>query len=65
LSLYWKERSLHAKAAPMLGGGAFVGAIAGVHAVHLEGVVEQARTMLGFVLVFVSVRFAIAYLRGK
>jgi uncharacterized membrane protein YfcA len=65
LNLYWKERTLHTKAAPLLGGGAFLGAIGGVHAVHLDGVVDIARSMLGFVLIFVSVRFAFAYLRGK
>jgi hypothetical protein len=65
LSLYWKERSIHAKAAPLLGGGAFAGAIAGVNAVHMEGVIDVAKTMLGVVLVFVSIRFALAYLKGK
>ncbi|MFT6040518.1 MAG: putative membrane protein YfcA [Gammaproteobacteria bacterium] len=65
LSLYWKERTLHTKAAPLLGGGAFVGAIAGVNAVHLDGVVEIARSMLGFVLLFVSIRFAFAWWRTR
>ena len=65
LSMYWKERSLHLKAAPLLGGGAFMGAIGGVNAVHVEGVVVVAKTMLGLVLIFVSIRFAVAFLRGK
>jgi uncharacterized membrane protein YfcA len=65
LSLYWKERTIHSKAAPLLGGGAFLGAIAGVNAVHMEGVIDIAKTMLGCVLIFVSIRFAFAYLRGK
>ena len=65
LSLYRKERTLHTKAAPLLGGGAFLGAIAGVNAVHLDGVVDIARIMLGYVLLFVSIRFAAAYLRGR
>ncbi|MDG1500199.1 MAG: sulfite exporter TauE/SafE family protein [Planctomycetota bacterium] len=65
LSLYWKERTLHTKAAPLLGGGAFLGAIAGVNAVHLDGVVDIARGMLGFILLFVSVRFAVAWWRTR
>lgn len=65
LSLYWKEGSLHHEAAPYFSGGAFVGAILGVKLIHQPGVVEHARTLLGFVLIFVSVRFALAWWNGR
>jgi len=65
LSMYWREGSLHHIATPFLAGGAFIGAIVGVGAVHMPGVIEHARTMLGLVLVFVSVRFAVAWWMGR
>ena len=65
LTMYVKEGSLHHIAAPFLAGGAFVGAILGVTTVHLPGVVDYARSMLGLVLVFVSVRFAVAWWKGR
>jgi len=64
LSMYWKEGSLHHEAAPYLSGGAFVGAILGVNFVHQPGVVGYARTLLGVVPIFVSVRFAVAWWKG-
>jgi len=65
LSMYWKEGSVHHIAAPFLAAGAFVGAILGVTTVHMPGVTDYARQLLGLVLIFVSYRFATAWWKGR
>lgn len=61
LSLYWKERSIHLQVALPLATGALIGAGIGVTTVHLPGVIHYARLLLGLVLIFVSLRFALAW----
>lgn len=65
LSLYWKEREVHPQAVWPLVGGAILGAISGVNTVHSPDVVQFARTLLGIILVVVSLRFAWAWFRGR
>ncbi|MDF1801204.1 MAG: sulfite exporter TauE/SafE family protein [Planctomycetota bacterium] len=65
LSMYWKEGSIHHIAAPFLAAGALVGASLGVTMVHMPGVIDYARQLLGLVLIFVSYRFATAWWKGR
>lgn len=65
LSLYWKEREIHAQAAAPLVTGAALGAVLGVNAVHHPDVIGYARMLLGVVLVVVSLRFAWAWWRTR
>jgi len=65
LMLYWQERSIHPQVAPPLALGALAGAILGVSTVHQPGVIHYARILLGIVLVFVSVRFALSWWKER
>jgi uncharacterized membrane protein YfcA len=65
LTLYWKERSIHSQVAPPLALGAFIGALVGVGSVHQPGVIHYARVLLGLVLLFVSIRFALSWWKER
>ncbi len=57
LYLYWRAREVEWVQAKPLAIGALAGAVVGVETVHLPGVVDAARVMLGLLLCFVALRF--------
>jgi uncharacterized protein len=65
LALYWRAGQLDLRRSVPFALGAAVGAIVGVLVVHIDGVEDVARKMLGVTLLVVAVRFVFDLRRSK
>ncbi len=65
LFLHARAGRVHRSPGLLLGAGALLGAVAGVHFLHLPGLAEVGRPILALVLWFVAARFLVDLLRGR